>query len=280
VSGFSADWLALREPADRRARNRALVERLRAAFAGREQATIVDLGCGTGSNLRACAAHLPHRQHWRLVDHDAALLAAARARLAAWPERSEPSAEGLRIEHAGRALTVSFHEADLARDLEALIPRDANLVTAAALFDLASPAWIERLAEAVAGCGGAFYTAVTYDGRERWSPPHPADAQVLAAFHAHQRGDKGFGPAAGPGATALLEAAFARRGYELHRGDSPWRLGPEDAALIGELAQGIAEAAIAAGTSRETVSAWLGARLKGTSCTIGHADLLALPPAR
>jgi SAM-dependent methyltransferase len=281
MSAFSADWLALREPADRRARNPVLLERLREAFAGQEEATAVDLGCGTGANLRACAAHLPPGQHWRLVDHDPALLAAARARLAAWAERSEPAADGgMRVEHAGKVLTVSFHQADLARDVEALIPAGADLVTAAALFDLVSPAFIERVAEAVAARGAGFYTALTYDGRERWAPPHPADAPVLAAFHAHQRRDKGFGPAAGPDATAALEASFARRGYALHRGDSAWRLGPEDAELIRELVAGAAAAALEAGAAPEAVSAWRDARLQGASCTIGHTDLLALPPRR
>src|SRR3954470_5031135 len=104
----------------------------------------------------------------------------------------------MRVEHAGKVLTVSFHQADLARDLEALIPAGADLVTAAALFDLVSPAFIERVAEAVAARGAFLYTALTYAGRDPRPPPPPADARVLAAFHAHQRGDKGFGPAAGP----------------------------------------------------------------------------------
>ncbi|HKH34927.1 MAG TPA: hypothetical protein VKA80_12340, partial [Beijerinckiaceae bacterium] len=64
MSGFSADWLALREPADHRARNRELLAQLRARFAGQEAVTVVDLGSGTGSNLRACAPQLAPRQRW------------------------------------------------------------------------------------------------------------------------------------------------------------------------------------------------------------------------
>ena len=40
---------------------------------------------------------------------------------------------------------------------------------------------------------------------------------MLEAFHAHQAGDKGFGPAAGPGATAALQAAFEGAGYGVVR---------------------------------------------------------------
>ena len=45
--GFSADWLALREPADHAARDGDLL----AAAAQVAGAVIVDLGCGTGSTL-------------------------------------------------------------------------------------------------------------------------------------------------------------------------------------------------------------------------------------
>ena len=89
MTGFSADWLALREPADRRARNSGLLAALVARLAGRREVAVIDLGCGTGSNLRACAPQLPARQEWRLVDLDPALLAAARERLDGWGTRRE-----------------------------------------------------------------------------------------------------------------------------------------------------------------------------------------------
>ena len=59
--------------------------------------------------------------------------------------------------------------------------------------------FIAEFAAAVARCRkSAFYTVLTYDGDQRWTPEHEADAALASAFHAHQRRDKGFGPAAGP----------------------------------------------------------------------------------
>ena len=50
MSGFSAEWLSLREPLDARSRSAALVAKLRSdAPAGSRR--IVDLATGTGAHL-------------------------------------------------------------------------------------------------------------------------------------------------------------------------------------------------------------------------------------
>jgi SAM-dependent methyltransferase len=277
MNGFSADWLSLREPADHRARNGGLLDVLAGSFAGRDALTIVDLGCGTGSNLRATAPHLGPAQHWHLVDYDPKLLAAARERLRAWADAAEARGEDLGLRIGGRAITVSFHQADLATGPGAVLDLKPDLVTAAALFDLVSAPWIEGFAAAVAARGAAFYTALTYNGAEAWEPPHAADAAMFRAFHAHQGGDKGFGPSAGPEATEALASAFRAQGYRVTLADSPWRLGNEDRALVTELARGVAQAVRETGQVPEAAIAdWLQAR-EQAACMIGHTDCLALP---
>jgi len=52
VSGFSAEWLSLREPYDARARNRTVLDAVAAMVAGRTSVAVVDLACGTGATLR------------------------------------------------------------------------------------------------------------------------------------------------------------------------------------------------------------------------------------
>ena len=275
--GFDPAWLALREPADHAARDPALLAQA-AALVVEGEAVIVDLGCGTGSNLRALADVLPARQSWRLVDHDPTLLAAARAALSAWADAASTGDDGgLELVRGRQSLTVRFLQADLTADLSPVL-EGAQLVTAAALFDLCSSAWIGGFAAALAARRLPLYTALTYDGVEHWSPPHPADAAVLAAFLSHQRRDKGFGPSAGPAATQALAGAFAEHGYAVTRAPSAWQLGPAQADLVASLASGIASAAAEAGLDPATAAAWAAAR-QTASAVIGHEDLLALPPA-
>ena len=67
MSGFSAEWLALREPYDQAARSRSVLDAVRAALCPACRGVrVTDLGCGTGSTLRAVAPLLPAHQHWRL----------------------------------------------------------------------------------------------------------------------------------------------------------------------------------------------------------------------
>lgn len=280
MTGFSADWLSLRESADHAARDKALLQRLAEVLADRDSVEIIDLGCGTGSNLRAVAPALRQkRQSWRLVDHDAGLLVAARDTLAGWADEAMRDGDALELVKGGRHLRVSFIQADLARDIEPVLDPAPDLVTAAALFDLCARDWISAFANAVARRRAVFYTALTYDGREIWQPPHPADSAMLAAFHAHQLTDKGFGRSAGPEATQALAEAFANRDYRSEIGDSPWRLTGEDAALIAALAEGQAGAvAQTMQVGPEQIASWRAARCEaGVECVIGHQDILALP---
>lgn len=252
--GFSADWLALREPADHAARDSALLAA--AGQAAGPRPVIVDLGCGTGSTIRAFSGHLADQAEWRLVDNDPALLT-----------RAASAADG----------HVSVHRIDL-RDLDTLPLAGVSLVTASALLDLCSQEWVSALAQRLAQRKMPFYAALNYDGVMHWTPADDRDAIVTQAFNRHQRGDKGFGPALGPDAPAMIDAIFTKAGYHVQQADSPWKIDTAQSALQRELLQGIAQAATEAGAP--DAQNWLKARHDAADhalCHIGHRDILALP---
>jgi hypothetical protein len=274
---FSPEWLALREPVDHRSIAKDLRAQVAAHLSGALPARIMDMGCGSGSNLRALADHLGPEQRWTLVDWDEDLLAHARHALSAWGEGAQDHDGALVIHRGARRIEVTFERADLARDVAQALARPLDLVTAAAFFDLVSESWMAGFAAALAARKTPLYTTLTYNGVERWSPMHVADEAMLQAFHAHQHSDKGFGPAAGPDAANALAACLSRNGFEVAQSPSPWTMDRADARLMTELAQG------AAGAVRETgrvgegdVSSWLDARRNATGCEIGHTDIFAV----
>jgi len=274
---FSAEWLALREPADHRARNAEIAAMLARRFAGSSDLGIVDLGCGTGSNLRAASALLGPVQNWTLVDYDEKLLLAARSRISDWADSVVEADERLTILKGPRRLSITFRRADLVHDLESALGPTPDVVTASALFDLCSVAFIDRFAEGVTKRGATFYTVLTYNGEQTWSPTHAADEAARQAFNAHQRTDKGFGVSAGPDAPAALAEAFTRRHYKVSEGQSPWQLeGRHDAALVNSLANGFADAVLETGrVPADDMAGWRSVVRRGA--VVGHVDTLAVP---
>ncbi|KQQ81977.1 hypothetical protein [Aureimonas sp. Leaf324] len=258
MSGFDTTWLDFREPADHAARDPALLEAARQFLrAGGPSPLAVDLGSGTGSTLRAFGPEGPTR--WRLVDHDPRLLEAAVSRL-------------------GGFAHVERMEADLGH-LDPVVVADARLVTASALFDLASQDLVERVADLLTERGIGLYAALNYDGVNRWEPPVDGDDAMLAAFNAHQTTDKGLGPALGPQAAEALRAAFERRGYEVRLAPSPWRLDDGQRALEAALREGFVAAVRETGrVEARRIDAWQAARSAHPAhCHVGHSDVLALP---
>jgi SAM-dependent methyltransferase len=270
MSGFDTTWLDLREPADRRARDAGLLAKA-AALLGQSGGVVVDLGCGTGATCRALSSLLPLPVVWRLVDHDPLLLDAATARLA----------QHLAKQPNHRTETVRL---DLAQ-LDGLPLEPATLITASALFDLCSAAFVDGLGTRLAQRGLGLYAALNYDGTIIWTPAHPLDAAVVQLFNRHQRSDKGLGLALGPEAAGALADTFTRLGYEVACADSPWELAREDEALQTSFVDGIVQAvAELDAIDPAALRAWhiwrLDAVADGATCHVGHLDILATPIPR
>jgi len=276
---FSSEWLRLREPVDHRSRDTALLSKAASYLANKDEPVIYDLGAGAGSNLRGTALSLGPRQRWVLVDYDPALLSASLEFLAAWADKSRPTAAGLELEKSGKLIRVEVKRADLNANPAPWDEQKPDLVTSAALFDLVSEQWIDRFCAALAKDKLALYTTLVHDETAKWSPPHEADAQMSEAFERDFGKEKGFGPSAGNQAIGYMTKKLKSLGYETALNDSPWRLGAEDHDLIAQLADGWANAVRETNAvSEDVIQKWLVARkARGTMCVVGHKDLLALP---
>jgi hypothetical protein len=263
---FDVDWLRLREPTDHRSRSDRLAWTLAREALARSWHRGLDLGAGTGSNVRYLAPRLPMLDRWTLVDHDADLL-----------HEVGPSPGGAKVRRV---------QGDLAREGLAQV-EDHDLVTASALLDLVSSSWVSLLVSAcsAADCGALF--ALTFDGRIEWAQPDPDDALVLDAIHAHQRRDKGLGSALGPDAARTAREAFETAGYRTWMESTPWVLeGRDDQALTRALLDGWVQASVEQRPADRTRIVDWGRRRwaqieAGTfAVSVGHQDLLALPPTR
>ena len=280
MSGFDAAWLTLREPYDHAARSVELADRFAAAVG--KTPHVLDLGCGTGSNLRYLAPRTPGAQRWLCIDHDRGLLQAARTALhdwgrgRRWPCRHE--GDGLTLARPGGEIGVSFILRDIARgglpDLEGV-----SGLSASALLDLTSAACLDEFA---AWCRGMpLLMALSFDGRLLFEPGAPEDDEICRRFVAHQRTDKGFGLALGPDAAAHLADRLAATGCAVRLERSDWLLGSDDRAVLRVTLAGIVAAAREI-AQEPRLDQWAMLRARQLAAdelrlTVGHIDLLALP---
>lgn len=270
TAGFSADWLALREPEDARVRSAALVSMIAERLRDAEPLRVLDLGAGTGANARYLDQRLPGGTQWLLVDSDRELL--ARAASAIRP------ADRLETRAADLAVALDPSAGD---DFDFFSGR--GLVTGSALLDLVSEAWLVSLAGRCRDADAAVLFALTYNGTMECTPVEPEDELVRDLVNVHQRTDKGFGPALGPDAAETAARAFDEVGYEVWREASDWELGPASAQLQTQLVEGWADAAEAVSPERAAVfREWKARRLEHIAAgrsrvVVGHEDLAAWP---
>ena len=263
MSGFSATWLALREPLDLAARNNDV----EAAFFGALPADppkILDLASGAGSTVAALAGVKPGI-HWILSDYDSDLLSVAASR-----------------DYATKPGSLQTREIDLSANLKEL-PFDAvDAITTSAFLDLVSETFLTQLVEAIVSSRRPFLASLTYDGRTGFIPAEPLDQDLCDEMNRDQQTDKGFGPALGPRAAERAIALFQAKGYRIVSGESDWVICPQHEDFLAEFLPGWIGAGIKQGVEKSRAEDWLESRRSqiadsAFTMTVGHLDFVALP---
>jgi hypothetical protein len=282
-------WLRLREPADFAARPATLTRAIAEVMPGDTPVSLLDLGTGTGSNIRYLADHLPGEQRWLALDRDATLLEELPERMSSWSAergyeaRTERGKCLVRGQHLDCHIETRQHDLGTLDDYRIFAGR--HLVTASALLDLVSESWLLALATHCRAAGAVVLFAITYNGRFTCAPVEDEDDMVRELMNRHQKTDKRLGgPAAGPGAAACAEQFFAGVGYTVRREPSDWTLGPTENDVQRLLIEGWAQAATEMSPERAPlIEHWRARRLTHVAASrsrivVGHDDLAAWPP--
>jgi len=283
-----SSWLRLRESADAAARSEELTRAVADALDPGTALQALDLGTGTGSNIRYLMERLPCDQRWLALDRDAGLLAELMERMTSWAANRgcdiRRHARGCVIQGNGREWHIDTAQTDLGT-LNGRLFAGRRLVTASALLDLVSAQWLHALAGHCRFVGASVLFTIIYNGRFSCAPEEPADALVRGLMNRHQKRDKGLGgPAEGPDAARRAEQIFGEAGFRVQRKASDWRLGPEDDVLQQELIEGWVQAATEMAPDLSSpLAAWRDRRLehviaRRSRIVVGHDDIAAFHP--
>ena len=281
-------WLRAREQADVAARSDAVTRAVAAVAAPRGTVSLLDLGTGTGSNIRYLAERLGGHQRWLAVDQSDDLLSELHQRMIEWANASghAASTDGRRsvVRGAHFECEIETQQRNLAVLGDHRLFAERHIVTASALLDLVSEPWLRALAAHCRREAAIVLFAITYNGRFTCTPPDADDEEVRSLMNRHQERDKGLGgPAVGPDALTVAEQCFRDVRYWVHREPSDWVLGAAERDVQRMLIDGWAEAAVEVEPARAAaVARWRMRRLAhleaGRSrAVVGHDDLAAWP---
>lgn len=209
-----ARYLAAKASVDDRALNRGGLAALQQLMP-RSVPRVLEIGAGLGTMVaRLIDWGVLTGGEYTLLDVDEQLLREARAWLTTWAtERSLPC-------HAGAdELTLGqMRVRCLAAELGSYLPyepgRQADVLIANAVLDLIDlPATLPRLLRLLVP-GGSYWFTINYDGETIFSPEHPRDAAILAAYDQDMDARIRYGRPAGDSRTGrhlfhLLRAADA-----------------------------------------------------------------------
>jgi len=284
--GFSERWLTLREPADHAARNVDVNSALITWASQLDTVEVLELGAGTGSNLRYLIPALGHAQHWQVVDNDTKLLERLPAILRDWATQQGAQCytdlSGLHIQSRNFSATINTHSLNLSTQLNTLFTHNVDLVTASALLDLSSQAWLDQLCTLCIESNSACLFTLNYNGNIQWQPELATDKQIRTLLNQHQLKDKGFGAALGPDAGHYFAKSLKKQGRTVSTRQSNWTIGKHTQDLQKAIIEGWASACIEQDSkAATTIQNWHKARQEAieqeqSQLTVGHVDVLSL----
>ena len=176
-------YLAAKKTVDDRALNAHVVAELRRLLPSGAP-RVLEIGAGLGTMVaRLLEWEVLTGGEYTLLDVDPQLLQDSRGWLQEWAARrgvrTEPRPDGLQLGE----LRVRLVEAELGDHLAAGAGQRADLLIASAFLDLVEvPAVLPGLFGSLAP-DGVYWFTVNFDGESIFSPEHPGDDAVLAAYH-------------------------------------------------------------------------------------------------
>jgi SAM-dependent methyltransferase len=228
--GFETGWLKERFQFDNAARNQLVEQSFLDFVKAKQKITIVDIGSGTGANCLYFIEKLEKDQQWFLIERDARFFKPAFQRLAEFADTIgyDFQIEGkvLKIEIEKKKVNINFVNDSFFRLPDLVDLKKADVVMAAAVFDLLSENQFTALSDSIFSNEIVLLTTMNYFGM-CLQPESELDQKFIALYESHMNRQQDFGRSMGKNVNACTEKYFTKKDYNFIKGKSTWQIPPE-----------------------------------------------------
>lgn len=232
---FDPNWLQERYRFDAAARNQEIAWQCIHQFAFLNHIQIVDLGSGTGANVRHYLEQFPQNQTWFCVEEDDALKTMFWQNMVQLAEADgyayQLSDNQIKMEKPGHWIEIHFVEGNLMQVDNLVDLLRTDLILANAVFDLFSQKQFEELIQTISHHSLSLLFTLNYEGM-KFFPVEKEDAYYIDQYNAHMQRPQDFGKGMGPDASQLMEQALHASLAEVKKGESNWEIEVEDGKML------------------------------------------------
>ena len=191
---FNNNWLIQREKIDSLSRSKIAISKINNFIKNKDKISIIDLGCGTGSNYRYLSPKIKKKQSWDMLDIS----------LKSINYFKEDISKSKKVDN------VKFIKTNVIKNIKKIDFNNYDIVTGSAFLDIMPNSWFRDFYNLNIN-SKIIYFSINYDGFFKFFPKHKDDGLVLKLFNSDQKSDKGIGlKAVGPNCSKIINSMFTK----------------------------------------------------------------------
>ena len=282
-------WLAHRFACDAEARHPEIEHKFLSFFEQHQTPLkLVDVGSGTGANVRYYFDRIPHQQEWILVEQDARLRDDCRQSLAHFAEQRgydwQPQNDTFQLTDGQKTATVTFVPGHIERIEQLVDLSQTDVVTANAVFDLVPFEQFDALVGKLVQHDVCLLATLNYY-ETSFLPFSEHDHRFVGWYHMHMKRPQPMGIAMGADCSEEMLDLLAQHHMMIEQEGSQWHLKKNATTmhhyLLHFIEHAVAELNLSA-DEQQDVERWLEhkkklCRERELEIIVDHSDIFAYP---
>lgn len=235
---FDPNWLETRYRFDSSARKNSTEKKMLNHFSSHGNINILDIGAGTGNNVRYYSPFLPQNQSWLLLDSDPLLNSQSLVLLSQWAKKNhwpyQLSENELQFQISTKTITVKKKLGSLLELNKIIDLAKVNLITANAVFDLFSSLQWKIFLNQLTPFSLPLLATLNYSEMS-FFPFCKINQKYIHLYNDHMTRKQKFGKAMGASCAQEMSDILTQYNYNTITEQSNWIIDPKENIMLNFL---------------------------------------------